>query len=152
MSLWIPVVGATDASCSTVKFMITNLKQVEHPLGEKLSEHCFSCYVVRGITYRAWPIMLKCLPIILLNSAQKGYPLCSILCSYITTAIMLQSIHNFVIFTDYIRIVRLQPVVLCCSALIFDVSCSMLRSWEKLCLILYHIGMITIKFYKDWHY
>jgi len=32
------------------------------------------------ITSRPWPIMLKFLPIMLLSSAQKSHPLCSILC------------------------------------------------------------------------
>ena len=58
-----------------------------------------------------------------------------------TAAIMLRFIHNF---NDYISIARLQSVVfyitLCCSAFIFDISCS----WENLYLILYHLSMITI--------
>ena len=56
---------------------------------------------------------------------------------------------HFSIFNDYsyISIVRLQSVVLIfmlrCNALIFDVSRSILCSWENLCLILYKVDMIT---------
>ena len=35
---------------------------------------------LRWLADRPWPIMLKFLPIMLLSSAQKSHPLCSILC------------------------------------------------------------------------
>ena len=48
----------------------------------------------------------------------------------ITTAIMPQFVYNFVIYNDYISIVRFQPfelyIVLCCSALIFYILRSVL--------------------------
>ena len=94
------------------------------------------------------PIMLKILPITLLRSAQKIYPLYSILypsslklCHNLYAALLL-------LFNDCFIIVRLQPVVfyimLCCSALIFYTLCSILCSWENLRIILHWVGMITM--------
>ena len=85
--------------------------------------------------------MLKILPIMLLSSAQKSYQLCSLIC----TAICHSSYTILLFLMTMEHIVRLQPIVfyiICytaCSAFIFDMLCS----WENLCLILYHVGMIT---------
>ena len=79
--------------------------------------------------------MLKILPIMLLSSAQKLSIMLNILYLQLLHAIMPQFIYNFIIFNDYISLVRLQPVM----SLISDLLCS----WENLCLILYQVGMIT---------
>ena len=59
---------------------------------------------------------------------------------------------QYCLFNVYISKVKFQPVVLYimlrCSALSLNVSCSIIYSWENLCLILYHLGIITKKFIK----
>ena len=62
-------------------------------------------------SYRQAPAYYaQILPIMLLSSAQKCYPLCSILCPYIT-AVMPQFIYNFIILNDCISIFMLQHVL-----------------------------------------
>ena len=99
-------------------------------------------------THGSWfqPIMLKVLLIMILSSAQRSYLLCSNYthhhCNYATVYV------SFIIFNDYISILRLQPVVfyimLHCSAIIFYTLCSILCSWENVHLILHQVGMVTI--------
>ena len=83
------------------------------------------------------------LPIMLLSAAQKLPIMLNIM--PITTAIMPQFIYNFIIFNNYISTVRLQSVYslifTCCDTLNTLISdlllCTILCSWENLCLILY---------------
>ena len=67
--------------------------------------------------------MLNILPIMLLSSAQEvTHYMLNIM--PITTAIMPQFIYNFIIFNDYISLVRLQPVMFWSMSLISDLLCS----------------------------
>ena len=82
--------------------------------------------IIEWYRIKPWPIMLKILLIMLLSSAQKMPIMLNIM--PITTAIMPQFLHNFIVINDYISMVGLQADVfynmLCCSVLIFDILCS----------------------------
>ena len=85
---------------------------------------------------KPWPIMLQFLPIMLLSSAQRSCLLCSMLCSYITTAIMPQFMYLFLITSLQVaRLAYLGSSLL--YALIFtlydNVQCSYNYIFELLC-------------------
>ena len=59
---------------------------------------------------RPWPIMLKILPIMLLSSAQKSSPLCSILCSEIRINYATILIYNLLVL-----VLISTDVLACCN-------------------------------------
>ena len=98
---------------------------------------------LKNTQYKFQPIMLN---FYLLSNAQKLPIMLNIMPTTAYIAIMPQFVHDFIIFNDYISQVpdKFLPVILGCSALIFDLLCSVLYSKENLFIILYQISMITI--------